>query len=91
MEYWPEAGWVGYTGFSWKGNDGLEYSSNYATVEIRINWTNSAPTVEDFNVTIKEDQTFSFKTVHFWSNFNDADNDNLTKIKVTKLPEHGVL
>ena len=54
MEYWPEAGWVGYTGFSWKGNDGLEYSSNHATVEIRINSINHAPIVEDFLVLIKE-------------------------------------
>lgn len=41
----PDANWNGSTSFTWKGYDGIEYSSNIAKVSITINFVdNIAPT-----------------------------------------------
>ena len=52
---------------------------------------NDAPTVADFLVNGTEDEAFSFSQFHFSQSFHDVDDDDLEKIKITKLPKHGIL
>ena len=77
------------TEFYWIGYDGSEYSKNSAKVTLKI--INTPPTVNDFQVTGNEDETVWFRKYDFIGNFNDVNNDKLTKIKITKVPMHGVL
>ena len=40
---------------------------------------------------MNEDETIWFKSFDFSGNFQDIENDKLTKIKITKLPNYGYL
>jgi CSLREA domain-containing protein len=52
---------------------------------------NSAPTISDIAKTASEDTALAFAAADFDAGFADADNDTLTKIKITALPTHGTL
>ena len=79
------------TNFKWKGIDGKLYSTNEAKVTIKINSVNDPPVISNFSVTGNKGETVWFRKFDFVGNFKDVDDDNLTKIKVTKLPNNGTL
>ena len=49
------------------------------------------PSVIDFNVTGNANQIIELNGADFIENFNDPDNDDLIKIKITSLPSKGTL
>ena len=79
------------TNFKWKGNDGKLYSTNEAKVTIKINSVNDPPVISNFSVTGNKGETVWFRKFDFVGNFKDVDNDELTKIKIIKVPNKGTL
>jgi uncharacterized delta-60 repeat protein len=53
--------------------------------------TNTPPTVTNVSKTGQEDNTVSFSSADFTSQFNDANSDSLNKIQITALPTKGIL
>ena len=87
----PDINWSGNTSFSWKGFDGIEYSSNMASVDISMTAASDPPIVSDISKTGVENEILPFSATDFTSHFTDPDRDSLTKIKVVSLPSHGTL
>ena len=52
---------------------------------------NNKPKVADFEINIKEDESYHLKKNEFTNCFSDSDNDSLAKIKVTSVPIYGTL
>jgi len=53
--------------------------------------TNQAPIVSNISKTGNEDNILTFTLADFTSAFSDPDNNSLTKIQITSLPNNGVL
>ncbi len=53
--------------------------------------TNQPPTVSNISKMGNEDNTLTFTLADFTSAFSDSDNNSLTKIQITSLPNNGVL
>ena len=49
------------------------------------------PTVSDFLLMVNKNENLKFKKEDFKSHFKDADNDDLKRIKIKKLPDNGNL
>ena len=62
-----------------------------AKVLIEINGVNDPPSVQSFEIVIKEDEIIEFSALHFMSHFIDIDKDSLNNIKIINLPIHGTL
>ncbi|WP_168735705.1 tandem-95 repeat protein [Cohnella fermenti] len=90
LTFTPDANWNGQTTFGWNGTDGKSYADADATVTIDIAAVNDKPTVADIAKNGTEDIAVAFATTDFSSKFTDVDG-NLTKVKITSLPEHGTL
>ena len=52
---------------------------------------NDAPIIYNFKISGNEDEIIQFSIINFTSNFIDVDNDDLSKIKITSLSDHGTL
>ena len=52
---------------------------------------NDPPSVVDSKINGNLNQTIYFKNVDFTQNFIDVDNDQLEKIKIMTIPNHGTL
>ena len=52
---------------------------------------NTAPTVMNFIKTVDEDGKLDFTATDFSSHYTDADEDTMTKVRITGLPAHGTL
>ena len=59
----------------------------YATAVV----INEPPVIQNISKTISEDDLYTFTSSNFTSAFSDADNDNLSEIKIISLPSHGTL
>ena len=91
MIFEPETDWYGLTKFKWKAYDGKSYSGNEADVEIKIISVNDPPVITNFSLTGNKGETVWFSKYYFVSNFKDVDSDELTKIKIIKVPNKGTL
>jgi large repetitive protein len=85
----PTTNWNGNTSFSWNGSDGAAYAASAANVDITIAAVPDAPTVSAISKLGTEDTVLTFTAADFTSRFTDPDGDNLTKIKIISLPNHG--
>ncbi|NCQ97002.1 MAG: hypothetical protein GPJ13_17845, partial [Microcystis aeruginosa W11-06] len=52
---------------------------------------NQPPTLSNISKTINEDNSLTFTLTDFTAAFSDPDNNSLTKIQITSLPNNGVL
>ncbi len=86
--YTPNANFNGTDSFSFTANDGIN-TSNEATVTITVNSVNDIPTASDFTITTNEDTSYTFVFDEF--NYLDNDNDVLSQIQITSLPQKGDL
>ena len=85
FQYTPAANYHGTDSFTYRANDGAEYS-NIATVTIIVNSINDKPIALDDNKMVLEDS--SDNQINILANDLDIDGDNLTVISVTQ-PSHG--
>jgi len=58
---------------------------------VTVGSDNDAPTLDNFGLTIEEDDPVNFTTNFFASLFNDADNDSLATVRIVSLPGDGAL
>ncbi|MFA5328473.1 MAG: T9SS type A sorting domain-containing protein [Prolixibacteraceae bacterium] len=71
-------------------SNGVQWSDNQATLSIQVTQSNHAPTAENQEITMKENQAFSFGALTF--GFADVDANNvLGGIKILTLPSKGQL
>jgi hypothetical protein len=91
LHYIPSLTFVGNTSFTWSASDGTDYALTPAQVNISIALGNVPPTVSDFSKTVLRNQAFTFQLSDFANAFTDMDNNALTRIRITQLPNHGVL
>ena len=89
----PDTNWSGSAKFTWKGHDGVEYSTAAADANITIAAVNDAPVVSTITKSGTEDTTVTFSSADFTDKFSDVDGDSLGKIKIKSLPSssHGAL
>ncbi|MBK4731328.1 tandem-95 repeat protein [Oxynema sp. CENA135] len=88
----PNPNWNGTTQFNWNGSDGTEYATEAATVTIEIAPLNDPPTITgDLNKSGDPDTVIPFSPEDFSDRAIDADNDPLTEIVITSLPDNGTL
>jgi len=78
------------------GNTGVQGTSTPLALagsgSITVNiTTNNTPTVSSISKTGTEDNNILFTADDFTSQFTDIDDDSLTKIQITSLPENGTL
>ena len=90
LTYVPADGDTGLDSFAWNGSDGTDYAADGAQVLINV-LPQEPPVLSDVPKTSDEDETITFAPDDFISQFDDPENDPLTKIKITRLPTQGVL
>ena len=90
LTYVPTDGYTGPDSFAWNGFDGTDYAADDAQVLINV-LPQEPPVLSDVPKTSDEDETVAFAPGDFISQFDDPENDPLTKIKITSLPIRGVL
>lgn len=83
--YEPELNWHGVTSFKWIGQD---ETTDYPEVEV-ILIINTVPVVVDTTKQGTTESIITFSPSDFV--LQDADTDTLTKIKITTLPDNGIL
>ncbi|WP_207422098.1 DUF7507 domain-containing protein [Desertivirga brevis] len=88
IAYVPNTNFTGTDSFTWQATDGTEYSID-AAVSLTI--SNTVPTVNDLQIEILEDQTYTFTVADFQNKYTDTNNDPLNKIQITTLPSNGTL
>ena len=84
----PDENGDDYATFNFTVNDG-ELDSEQQTVTVDVNPVNDPPTSADKNVSIDEDNSYSFSGSDFA--FADIDGDSFDHITITQLPNDGVL
>ncbi len=82
--------YYGKVSFEYNITDG-DLTSNDATVSIVINPVNDAPTVSDLVNVVTDEDTPHVLTVSDFGNYSDVESDSIVSIKITSLPEEGVL
>ena len=87
----PNINWNGSTSFNWNGNDGTAYAAADAPVNITVTPVNDLPTVSAISKAGPEDVVLTFSATDFTDKFSDPENDALTKIRISSLPQNGVL
>jgi gliding motility-associated-like protein len=92
LTYVPSAGWNGTASFEWNGSDGNVYALIDADVHITISATpNTPPAVSNIGKSVNEDNILIFAPTDFTAAFSDAEDNELTKIKITSLPANCTL
>ncbi|WP_167859234.1 tandem-95 repeat protein [Paenibacillus cymbidii] len=90
LKFTPDPNWNGETTFHWNGKDGSLYAELDAKVTIEIAAVNDKPIVAD--IAKSGDGTpIAFSATDFENKFTDLDGDELSRVKVMSLPEHGTL
>jgi hypothetical protein len=90
LRFTPNADFNGITTFKWQEFNGISYLTP-TTLVIQVEPINDSPTILPI---IKETTTNSpimVNTTDFLSHYNDIENDLLTAIKITKLPDNCTL
>ena len=87
LAFIPQAQWHGETSFTWQGSDGFLYSTDVAKATVTI--ANTPPVIDDITKLGSVDQVIEFSKIDFTSEFSDANDDSLAKIKVVSLPKTG--
>ena len=88
LDFNPETNWHGEDSFGWKGNDGFEYSTTGADINMFID---VPPVVSDLYKSALTDSTVTFNAKDFSDKFSDVEGNELTEIKITSLPINGRL
>ncbi|WP_207533892.1 DUF7507 domain-containing protein [Desertivirga arenae] len=88
IAYVPNTNSIDPDSFNWQATDGTEYSTD-AVVSLTI--SNTVPTVNDLQIEILEDNTYTFTLADFQNKYTDTNNDALNKIQITSLPSNGTL
>ncbi|MCP5098304.1 MAG: hypothetical protein GY943_22375, partial [Chloroflexi bacterium] len=91
LTFQPNSNWNGSTSLLWTAQDGIDYATSPASLDIIITPAQDAPTLTDFNKTGQINQTMTFTQTDFIDAFADADGDPLIDIKITQLPTNGTL
>ncbi len=92
MSYLSSLNYNGPDSFSWKASDGTLNSATSALASLTVVPVNDAPTILGSLKAGREDEVFTFGVNDFTSVFSDVDSgDTLQSIKITDLPESGVL
>ncbi|MBF0157934.1 MAG: FecR domain-containing protein [Magnetococcales bacterium] len=88
----PVQDWNGSTTIQWQASspDGDHYS-DAAAITVTIAATNDAPTLITGTISGTENQSLALTAAMFTSRFKDVDGDALATVRITGLPDHGVL
>ncbi|GJM29562.1 MAG: hypothetical protein DHS20C17_21970 [Cyclobacteriaceae bacterium] len=87
IEYSPAGGYSGVDNFTYHATNQSGFCSS-ADVSITVN---TPPTADDNTITFAEDITYTFSTADFTINYNDADGDTFSEIRITSLESVGSL
>ena len=87
--YTPTADYNGPDSFTYKADDGTDYS-NIATVSITVNPVNDAPVAVDDSYSTDEDTALTIAAPGVLTNDTDTEGNPLTAVKVSD-PSHGSL
>lgn len=85
----PDSNGTSYSDFKFKVFDGTDYSFEDYKITIDINPVNDPPTSGNDSITTNEDQNYTFKMEDF--NYNDAEDEPFSGIKITSLETSGQL
>jgi Ca2+-binding RTX toxin-like protein len=92
LTFTPNADFNGSDSFTWNGFDGTAYAATNSTVNLTINSVQDIPTLlGTVNKSGNEDSAITFTPTDFTVAFTDVDGESLLKIKITALPNHGIL
>lgn len=78
-----------YTSFTFKVNDGTDYSASSYTMTINVTAVNDAPTAANNAVTIAEDNEKTFASSEF--NYSDKEGSAMSQIQIDTIPSAGTL
>jgi len=90
LSFATQQDWNGSTFFMYRAGDG-EAVSGSAAVNVTVAAVNDRPVVEDSEISGMEDTQLDFSIDDFEGAYRDADNDALVKIRITELPQNGLL
>ncbi|MGE5703058.1 MAG: tandem-95 repeat protein, partial [Clostridia bacterium] len=91
LKYTPAADFHGNDSIRWKGHDGTGFSTDAATMTLRIAAVNDLPSVIDSSMNGNEDEPIIFAESDFAKAFIDVDKDQLAKVQIVTLPVNGSL
>ncbi len=92
LRYVPNQNYFGSDDFGWTASDGLLPATSSARVSLAIAPVNDAPVVNLIEFFPDEDVLFNFFTKEdFEAAYTDVENNPLTSITITDLPDHGTL
>ncbi|MBW4682263.1 MAG: DUF4347 domain-containing protein [Microcoleus vaginatus WJT46-NPBG5] len=75
----------------WNGFDGTSYSASDISITFYLNRINDLPIVSTVSKIGSASTAINFTATDFQNAFGDVDNDPLSKIKITSLPDNGSL
>jgi VCBS repeat-containing protein len=90
ITYIPEANYNGIDIFTLTLTDGNGFTTD-KTISVTVSAINDIAIVVSQEVSINENEAYTFNQSQFKAGFTDIDGDILLSIKVTKLPEYGIL
>ena len=82
-----------FASFQFKANDGMDDSTNTATMTINVESKNDPPTSIDGKVETGEDTEYEFKLTDFSEIYSDIESEPLSAVTITELalPDRGTL
>jgi len=91
LSYTPDTDYIGSDSFTWVAGDGV-FAAEPSTVNLNIHSENQMPSITDVTKKmISTAESMNIFVTEFSPHFMDADGDELNKIKIISLPEHGTL
>ncbi len=91
LVYVPTKDYSGEDSFAWNAFDGAQYATDNAAVAITLTPVNDAPTVQNFEKRINEEDTLLFSSTDFTSFYQDVEGEALQKIVIRSVPAGGSL
>lgn len=91
LVFTPNANWNGTTSMVWKGYDGEKWSTGTSTFSLVITSVDDKPTIESGSAKISEGGTHNLTLALFEGLYQDIENDALTEITITDIPNRGEL
>lgn len=89
--FFPTSNYNGSTTFTWKGFDGLAYSTSPSTVTMTIAPINDAPSAGNKSVSAVEDVIYAFSASDFNSTYSDPEGNIFAGLRITSLETAGAL
>lgn len=91
LSYVPNTDYVGTDTFTWVASDGI-FAAEPSAVNLVVHSDNQLPLVTDLTrVMNPTTEVININIATFSPHFVDADGDELNKVKIVSLPEHGTL